>query len=161
MFSGAQILKFQHEASVKAARNHLSPHVIFSPETAFDDWRSAPFVGEHVERPWRVIEQHEFKDDVELSRALWPSPDDVGAIFLADTRGVGADDEPALSAAQQKAVAALLSAWASRHKLTVGVGLIEVGQFQAVVRVYAKGRHELPAIVPGIGTRQAANDGGI
>jgi hypothetical protein len=136
MFSGADIQRMQQSATREAARNRREPVVLFSSRDAFEDWRSAPFLGEYKPAGWRPLKVHELRDVAGIGDRLWRVDGEDRALFFVDGSGWGADDEPALSVSQQKAVAVALHDWAEKLRHTVGVGIVEVGQFQAVLGVW-------------------------
>ena len=142
MFSSAQIYSFQQQAARKAARAHRAPHVIFSEDTAFNDWRGAPFLGTYVPPSWSPVtldRTSETPTITGLRGKAWTGNTDGEALtFFVDTTGAGTKGELAITVGEQQEVAKLLVALSKERKRTIGIALLEVGQFQAVIGVFER-----------------------
>lgn len=138
MFSGQQIHDFQQQAARRAARERVEPIVLYSGDDAWRDWRSAPFIGLHKPAGWRPVRVDELAGSEFLWRSAWRPDDDGELRFFCDSSGWGNDRELALSIGQQQHVALELQKWAKSARLTVGVALVELSQFQAVLSAFAQ-----------------------
>ena len=139
MFSPSYIAKMSADATKKAARAHRAPHPLWDESTAWADFRSAPFLGDHCPTSWEPIGEDTADLPATLVNRSW-SAGTGNLTFFADSSGFGSDTELALSIRQQQEVAEALVQAARARKETWGVGILEVGQFQVVVGVFRRKR---------------------
>jgi hypothetical protein len=129
MMSPQLIQQLSDEAAYKAAREGKTPLVIWSAEK---DLPSIPFLGSHVPSGWRAL----MWDELPLMpRNTYESKGGLPAYFMVDASGMGSDWEPALTFEQL--VAYVQSVYAAT-KQTLGLAIVEQGQFQIVVQWYEK-----------------------
>lgn len=140
MYSGAEIRRMQQEATRAAARERREPVVLYSEVDALDDWRSAPFLGEYRPAGWIPVTVDQLVNVPGVGARLWRVDGEDRALFFCDASGWGSDDELALSGQQQAELARALHGWAASNHETVGVGVVEAGQFQVVLAVWRQSR---------------------
>lgn len=141
MFSLETIRRLNDQATRRARHAHKAPRLLNSPETAWDDLRHAPFVGDHRSPAWDTLDPQELP--AEVLRHLW-RPEDAQTFLFVDTTGWGRDTEPALSVRQQQEVAAALARWSEENGWHLGAYIVEVGQFQAVIEIVKRRRPGQP-----------------
>lgn len=111
MFSPETLRAMSAEAAARAAAENRVPFAYWPQDEV-----TAPFpfpnLGDHRPAGWRLIDT-----------------------LFADKTGWGYDDEPALSVAQ---LTRRVEAINAEHNWKVGYAIIEEGQFQAVIGVFAK-----------------------
>ena len=123
------------EQSALAAQRNKRPATLFSKDTCVEDARHAPWLGIHVARGWDLVIKtnsdeplpHEHKCYGDVGEHLW--------LFL-DKGGIGSPDEPALTLDQLGNVLCELLDRAAERGVTLGVGIVEEGQFQLHLGVY-------------------------
>lgn len=148
MYSGSYISDIQQEAAAKAARDGHVPITLFSEDTAFEDVRSSPFLGDYLPDGWEPLLFETIKpyvdDDVaaliDKAQGWCASQLEGETILFCDSGQFGADDEPALSFNQLERVAPALARASVELDSTLGSLVYEVGQFQAYVRIVQKVR---------------------
>lgn len=146
MYSGSDILGFQQEAAAVAAREGHEPIVLFSEETAFEDVRHSPFLGDYLPEGWEpllftTIEPYvdsEVAALINKAQGECASQLEGETILFCDVSGFGQDDERALSVKQLAQVAPALVQAAAELDVNFGALLYEVGQFQGYVRIVQK-----------------------
>ncbi len=146
MYSGTQIYDIQQEAAAKAASDGREPIVLFSEDTAFEDVRSSPFLGDYLPDGWEpllftTIEPYLEPDIARLINKAqgWCASDLEGeTILFCDGSGFGQPDEAALGWGQLERVAPALARAAVDIGGTLGSLVYESGQFQLYVRIVQK-----------------------
>ena len=123
MFSGAQIRQFQDDAARRAARSKKQPYVLWD-EAEVDRLGEGPirfpFVGGYIADGWE---------------AVLDADEDPLQLFV-DSSGFGAEGEPALTLAGfRRELKRLLREHAGQ---TLGFAVVQAGQFQVYVGVFAK-----------------------
>lgn len=129
MMSPETIRHLSDEAAYKAAREGKTPLVIWNAEK---DLPSIPFLGSHVPQGWRVLTWDEVPH---RARSADFAEGGDHAYFMVDASGFGSDYEPALTFDQL--VEHVQNVYAAT-KLTLGLAIIEQGQFQIVAQWYVK-----------------------
>ena len=146
MFSSDYIQEVQQEAAAKAARDGREPIALFSEDTAFEDVRHSPFLGDHLPDGWEPLlfeTVRPYVDDevarlIDKAQGECASELDGETILYCDVSGFGLDGERALSVKQLEQVAPALVRVGVELDSTLGSLLYEVGQFQGYVRIVQK-----------------------
>ena len=151
MISAQQIRQFQDEAAAKAARSRKAPLALYSADTVVNDIRRCPNLGTYVKKGWRPLQDSE--DIAYVDRKVianltpkavrgsrsWAGhrstePEDF-RLFI-DKQGWGNSDEPALTI--DEAVDNLKRALQVSGEHTIGIGIVEEGQFQLYLGLFVK-----------------------
>ena len=131
MYSSQQIIAFADEAAYRAARDGMTPLVMWDAGSVERDLRHVPSLGGFMPAGWRLAT---WADLPAKPRNVWANYDEEPAYFMVDASGFGAPDEPALTFPQAvDYVRDILTAEAE-----LGFAIVETGQFQIVMGVYAK-----------------------
>jgi hypothetical protein len=131
MMSAELIRHISDEAAYKASREHKTPLVIFDALFAADDLPHVPFLGSYVPTGWRVASW----DELPMPRNVWLSANDRSAYFMVDASGWGNHGEPALTF--DEFVKYVQDVYGLDRR-TLGLAIIEQGQFQVIVQWYVK-----------------------
>jgi len=131
------IREIQAEETARAARLNKAPVVLFSVDTAVDDVRRAPWLGEYVHPNWRLADYGDFRDAIGLSdyAAFDREP---GIWLFIDKSGMGDRSEPALNGEELDELLPRLVERAEELDETIGVGIVEEGQFQIHIALYVR-----------------------
>lgn len=161
MLSTSTIIDFQRKAAARAARQKKQPLVLFNVDTVAGDIRHTPNLGLYVAKGWRPV----LDTDREIDPLAPLSIDEVivGALspkalrgsrswaghravedlrLFVDKGGWGSDGEPALTVdelvSNLRSVLDALRAAPKDLQGTVGIGIVEEGQFQLYLGVFVK-----------------------
>lgn len=146
MMSLETIHRLHDEATRKARRTRPAPAVLIDKDDPWGDLRRAPFAGEYKAQGWENLLAEDLPG--EIQPFLWRdnANEPARALLFVDTTGWGQRGELALSIEQQKEVSKLLLDWSERERWYVGAYLIEVGQFQAVIRLVRRRRPRVAVV---------------
>ena len=115
MRSLAEINRISDEAAENANQKNLQPYVFWdNRETKLAKRFPFPFLGDHVPYGWELL----------------------GKPLFADLSGFGAPDEPALTEDQLKDK--IVQIQDENDDVSVGWGIVEVGQFQGYIQAFVK-----------------------
>jgi hypothetical protein len=132
MMGPGVIQAMSDDAAYKAAQDNEEPLVPWKG----DQLGSIPFLGDYVPKGWRTLRWDEVPGGMPHGGGFSASTSEDGpARWLVDSSGMGADDEPAMSAS---AFERYLQDLLTKEPRTFGVAVIEAGQFQVVTQLYLK-----------------------
>ena len=122
--------------SRKAAELRRPPVMIFSEETALEDAGRALWLGEYPHPRWQRARHTDYKEALEpWHHAALSMADDWLWLYI-DNSGWGEDGEAALS---YNKLGVLLPALVERADgRTLGVGIVDEGQFQCHLGLYVR-----------------------
>ncbi len=142
MYSLDYIRSSAKEQARAAAKQKREPIVLFSADTAYEDLRRAPYLGDYCPKGWRPVSPEWKVALVERgvrAKALFDGNGrSAGLWVFADATGVGGADEPALCTDELKLLASGLVEIAAERGAVVGVSIVEIGQFQVHLAVFEK-----------------------
>ena len=122
--------------SRKAAELRHPPVMIFSEETALEDAGRALWLGEYVHPRWQKARNTDYKEALEpWHYAALSMADDWLWLFI-DNSGWGEDGEAALSLDQLEVLLRDLVERADGR--TLGVGIVDEGEFQCHLGLYRR-----------------------
>lgn len=137
MMSSEARRALEREMTERATERDLKPQTLFAIETVHDDVRRAPWLGEYLNESWEHLSIEECRDTIApWGHAIYDQPDDGWVWIFVDKSGWGREDEPALSHHQTcQCLAALLDEMSGA---TLGVGIVDEGQFQCHLGLYVR-----------------------
>jgi hypothetical protein len=142
MMSAATIKQIADEQTALAAKRNLEPRLLFSEETCLRDAFGMPWLGDHEAEGWTTALVEDYASDVpERAFQTWGSGEDE-FYFMVDKTGMGGDGGRALEPCEEDLgeVLRAIVRCANARNVNVGLGIIEEGQFQIVVKVYEHAR---------------------
>lgn len=150
MLSTRTIIDFQRQAAARAAKQKKQPLVLFNVDTVAGDVRHVPNLGTYLPKGWRRVIDGAAPTSIDAAivgaldrKALsgsrhWAGhtvPEDLR--LFVDKGGWGDGDEPALTLDQLVSnLRSVLDAVAGRA--SIGIGIVEEGQFQLYLGVFVK-----------------------
>lgn len=147
MMGPETILSMQREAAERAAVEGMEPMVLFAPDTALEDIRRSPFIGDYEPEGWKPARLADYAssldvagllDRVERAQLYGADRWEQELLLFADSSGLAGSGEPALGLSELGRVASTLCEAAAERGVTLGFAVVEAGQFQVYLRGFEK-----------------------
>jgi len=138
MMSAATIAALTDEQSRKAKRGRIQPSSWAQPVGAFAAVKASPWLGDYLQSGWRRVTVGEVEDAGLSSHEVNHRDEQDPLELFVDKSGWGSPGEPALTVEELETVVDRLYEWSLDAGVELGSGIVEEGQFQCYLGIYAR-----------------------